>query len=146
MAELYIRLKAYDDAKRVLIEALKYLKNQKDDLDMKSKNVNCLLMMSRVFLEEDMQRADWKFKENTDAKQALIEARALQSEVIEACRKLSDDRLDTERALAAEISFKLGKYLEEREGNVRDAVTAYDDCLSRNEEHKDAIIAEARIF
>lgn len=44
---------------------------------MKSKNVHYLLMMSRVFLEEDMQSPDWKFKENVDAKQALIEARAL---------------------------------------------------------------------
>lgn len=44
---------------------------------MKSKNVHYLLMMSRVFLEEDMQSTDWKFKENVDAKQALIEARAL---------------------------------------------------------------------
>ena len=48
--------------------------------------------------------------------------------------------------MAADISFKLGKYLEERDGNARDAVTAYDDCLSRDEQHKDAIVAEARIF
>mmetsp|Transcript_11267 Transcript_11267/g.8276 ORF Transcript_11267/g.8276 Transcript_11267/m.8276 type:complete len:97 (+) Transcript_11267:1294-1584(+) len=68
LAELYIRLKAFEDAKRVLIEALKYLKDQKEDLEMKSKNVHYLLMMSRVFLEEDMQRTDWKFKENIDAK------------------------------------------------------------------------------
>ena len=61
---------------------------------MKSKNVHYLIMMSRVFLEEDMQTSDWKFKENTDAKQALIEARALQTEVIEQCRELSSDRLD----------------------------------------------------
>jgi hypothetical protein len=53
--------------------------------------------MSRVFLEEDMQTLDWRFKENIDAKQALIEARALQSEVIEMCRELSSDRLDQER-------------------------------------------------
>ena len=34
------------------------------------------------------------------------------------CRELSNDRLDQERELAAEISFKLGKYLEERDGNI----------------------------
>lgn len=102
---------------------------------MKSKNVHYLLMMSRVFLEEDMQTLDWRFKENIDAKQALIEARALQSEVIELCRELSSDRLEQERQLAAEISFKLGKYLEERDGNLADAITAYNDCLSRKEDH-----------
>lgn len=68
LAELYIKLKAYEDSKRVLIDALKYLKDQKADIDMKSKNVHYLLMMSRVFLQEDMQQPDWKFKENIDAK------------------------------------------------------------------------------
>lgn len=33
--------------------------------------------MARVFLEEDMMAGEWKFKENNDAKQALIEARTL---------------------------------------------------------------------
>lgn len=91
---MYIKLRAYDDAKRVLIEALKFLKDQKPDIDMKAKNVSYLLMMSKVFLEEDMQQPDWHFKENIDAKQALIEARALQTEIIEMCRELSTDRLD----------------------------------------------------
>ena len=129
LAELYIKLKAYEDSKRVLIDALKYLKDQKADIEMKSKNVHYLLMMSRVFLEEDQQMPDWRFKENIDAKQALIEARALQTEVIDMCRELQNDRLDDERSLAAEISFKLGQYLEERDGNANDAVTAYNDCL-----------------
>jgi hypothetical protein len=93
-----------------------------------------------------MQGQDWRFKENVDAKLALIEARALQTEVIEMCRELSNDRLDKERELAAEISFKLGKYLEERDGNVNDAITAYNDCLSRKEDHIESIISLARLF
>lgn len=44
---------------------------------MKSKNVHYLVMMSRVFLEEDMQTTDWRFKTNVDARSALVEARAL---------------------------------------------------------------------
>lgn len=74
-----MRLKAFEDAKRVLIEALKFLKDQKPDIESKSKNVHYLLMMSRVFLEEDMQGTEWRFKENNDAKQALIEASTLQT-------------------------------------------------------------------
>lgn len=146
MADLYIKLRAYEDSKRVLIDALKFLTDQKADIDMKAKNVQYLLMMSKVFLEEDMQQSDWHFKENIDAKQALIEARALQTEVIEMCRELSTDRLDSERHLASEISFKLGKYFEEREGNLQNAVTAYNDCLSKKEEHKDSLFQLARIF
>ena len=54
--------------------------------------------------------------------------------------------MDKERELAAEISYKLGIYLEEREGNNKDAITAYNDCLSRQETHKDSLIALARLF
>lgn len=102
----------------MLIEALKFLKDQKPDIDTKAKNVSYLIMMSKVFLEEDTLSPDWRFKENTDAKQALIEARAIQTEVLEMCRELSTDRLEQERSLAADISFKLAKYLEERDGNL----------------------------
>ena len=54
MADLYIKLRSFEDAKRVLIDALKFLKDQKPDIDMKAKNVQYLMMMSKVFLEEDM--------------------------------------------------------------------------------------------
>jgi hypothetical protein len=39
LADLYIKLRAFEDSKRVLIDALKFLKDQKPDIDMKSKNV-----------------------------------------------------------------------------------------------------------
>ena len=48
--------------------------------------------------------------------------------------------------MAAEISFKLAKYLEERDDKVDDAITAYNDCLSRKEDHKEALFALARLF
>ena len=68
LAELYIKLKAFDDSKRVLIDALKSLKDFKPDIDTKSKNVNTLILLAQVYLEEDMMGTDWKFKENPDAK------------------------------------------------------------------------------
>jgi len=46
LAELYIKLKAYDDSKRVLIDALKSLKDFKQDIDTKSKNVNTLILLA----------------------------------------------------------------------------------------------------
>jgi tetratricopeptide repeat protein 21B len=145
LAELYIKLKAFDDSKRVLIDALKSLKDVKNDLDSKSRNVSTLVLLSQVYLDEDMQGTDWKFKANPDAKQALIEASRYQLEVIDACRQLSSDRLDVERDKAADISYKLGKYYEERDGNVNDAIACLNDCLQRNAEHKDALVAMARI-
>jgi len=46
LAELYIKLKAYDDSKRVLIDALKSLKDFRQDIDTKSKNVNTLILLA----------------------------------------------------------------------------------------------------
>mgnify|MGYP000914741661 CR=1 FL=1 len=74
LADLYIKLKAFDDSRRVLIDALKSIKDHKADIDTKTRSVDTLIMLSKVYLEEDMQGTDWNFKENTDAKQALIEA------------------------------------------------------------------------
>lgn len=74
LAELYVKLKAFDEAKRVLIEALKSIKDFKSEIDGKTKNVSTLVLLARVYLEEDQQGADWKFKANPDAKQSLVEA------------------------------------------------------------------------
>ena len=146
LAELYIKLKGFEDAKRILIEALKYLKHfDPNDLEFKAKNVHYYMLMAKVFLEEDVQSGYWQGKDNQDAKQALREARNMQMEVIDKCREISTDRLDEERAIAAEINFKLGKYFEEREANVQAAMEAYNDCLSKCDTHIEALIAIARI-
>jgi tetratricopeptide (TPR) repeat protein len=138
LAELYLKLKVFDQSKRVLIDALKYLKTQENNLETKSKNVKFLVLMAKVCLDEDMQYPGWKLKENQDAKQAIIEALTLQADVIEICRSTSADRVDEEREFSAEISFRLGCYMEERAGNSEDALLAYNDCLARNTSHIDA--------
>lgn len=77
MAELYKKLKAFEEARRVLTEALKILKEQRDDIQFKIFNVQYLMLYAKCNLEEDMQFSDWRFKENIDARQALIEARGI---------------------------------------------------------------------
>lgn len=68
LAELYIKLKAFDEAKKVLIDALKVFREMPQDIDLKARNVSTLITLSKVYLDEDMQSPDWKFKENVDAK------------------------------------------------------------------------------
>lgn len=78
LAELYKKLKAFEEARRVLNDALKYLKGLGgESVENKMKNVTYLMLYASCQLEEDMQFSDWKFKENQVARQALIEARAL---------------------------------------------------------------------
>jgi len=129
LANLWLKLKGYEAGRLVLIDALKSIRAQKQDIDNLTKNVDTLVLLSKVYLEEDMQQTDWKFKANPDAKQALIEANQRQMEVIAACRELSRDRLDSETEKASDIAFKLGKYYEERDGNSNDAITCFNDCL-----------------
>ena len=54
------------------------------------------------------------------------------------CRESSADRLDEEREVSAEISCRYGSYLEERDGNHDEAMVAYNDCLSRKNDHIEA--------
>lgn len=58
--------------------------------------------------------------------------------MIEMCRESSADRLDEEREVSAEISCRYGSYLEERDGNHDEAMVAYNDCLSRKNDHIEA--------
>ena len=145
LAELYKKLKAFDEARRVLNDALKYLKGMGDGMEVKVRNVKYLMLYAECQLEEDMMLPDWRFKENTVARQALIEARALQSAIIEHCRESSSEQLDDERLLAAEISYRLGKYDEERIGDANSAIEAYQDCLKKSSEHKLAMVSLARL-
>lgn len=76
LAELYIKLKDFDKAKEILIDAMKYLKNfDESETDTKPKKVHYLMLMAKIFLEEDVMKGDWKFKPNVDALGALKEAR-----------------------------------------------------------------------
>ena len=68
LAELYKKLKAFDEARRVLNEALKYLKGMGAGLEFKIRNVKYLMLYAECQLEEDMMLPDWKFKENTVAR------------------------------------------------------------------------------
>jgi hypothetical protein len=83
--------------------------------------------MAKIFLEEDVQSGEWRFKPNEDAYKALKDAKDVQVEVIERCREMSSDRIEDEQKIAADINYKLGKYLEEREGDTNGAIGAYND-------------------
>ena len=47
--------------------------------------------------------------------------------------------------LAAEISYRLGKYDEERVGDANSAIEAYMDCLKKSNEHILSMVSLARL-
>jgi len=59
----------------------------------------------------------------------LIEAPRVQVEVIDMCRDLGSERRDEEKKRASDISFKLGRYCEERDGNLNEAIACFNDSL-----------------
>lgn len=145
LAELYFKLKAFDDAKRVIIEAMKSLTNF-DDSDLTNpKRVQYTLLMAKIFLEEDVQRGEWRFKPNEDASKALRDALKVQEAVFDKVREISIDRVDEERKIAADIHFKFGKYLEEREGDYFQAINNYESCIKRYEDHREALFSLAKL-
>lgn len=68
LAELYLKLKLFEESKRTVIDALKALHDGNNDIDQKSRNVNTLIQLAKVYLEEDMMGTDWMFKEKPEAK------------------------------------------------------------------------------
>lgn len=66
--------------------------------------------------------------------------------MLDECRKISSDRLEEERDISADISFKLGNYLVDRENNIADAISAYNECLNKKEDHIDSMVALAKIY
>ena len=103
------------------------------------------MLLQEVYLEEDMQSPDWKFKENESAKQTLIQASKTQADVIDLCKELATDQLDTAKELASDILFKLGMYYEERDGSNELALQNFHDSLKKNPQHLKAMVAIARI-
>ncbi len=59
----------------------------------------------------------------------MIEAGRVQAEVIDLCRDQGSDRRDEEKKKASEISYKLGRYYEERDGNLNEAIACFNDSL-----------------
>ena len=146
LADLYFKLKAFDEAKRVIIEAMKSLAKIDDPDSTNPKRVQYTLLMAKIFLEEDVQSGEWRFKPNEDASKALYDALQVQESVFERVREISIDKVDHERKITANINFKLAKYLEEREGDVDGAIRSYENCLKRDEEHKEAMFAIAKLY
>lgn len=62
------------------------------------------------------------------------------------CRSANTDRLDDEREVSSDIAYRYGNYLEEREGNNAEAIQAYNDCLSRKQDHVEAQLSLARLY
>lgn len=58
---------------------------------------------------------------------------------------MQSESVDKERIVAADINYKLGQYLEEREANPQSAIQVYIECLSKNENHVAALIALAKL-
>lgn len=145
LAELYFKLKAFDEAKRVIIQAMKALNNMDDPELTNPKRVQYTLLMAKIFLEEDVQSGEWRFKPNEDAAKALYDALQVQEAVFDRVREISIDRVDHERKIAADINYRLAKYLEEREGDVEGAIRALDSCIKRDESHRDALFALAKL-
>ena len=62
------------------------------------------------------------------------------------CRENASEKLDDQRVVSSNISYALGKFMEEREGSTEEAIQFYNECLQKDQEHKESLIAMARLY
>ena len=62
------------------------------------------------------------------------------------CRENASEKLDDQRVVSSNISYALSKFMEEREGSTEEAIQFYNECLQKDQEHKESLIAMARLY
>ncbi|EGD75688.1 hypothetical protein PTSG_12640 [Salpingoeca rosetta] len=134
LAELHLKLKNFDKAKRVLEDAL--ASSNQDTIEGMVQTVKDYEMLARVH------------KQSTDISAAidtLQRARKLQSQVISRVSAEQPESLKQQQQTAAELSFQIAKYYEEDEHNYSKATAAYQEALSFDQANSRAMLALAKL-
>ena len=136
LARLYLKLRQYEKADKVLKAALEH--SDTDDLQQMMKDVQYLLMQSEVQTAANNQAAVISL---------LQSARAIQSRVVSRVTVEQPESLKEQQELASGISMKMADYYEKVERNTDKAVSAYQEALSLDRDGSEpAMIALAKVF
>eukprot|EP00742_Colponemidia_sp_Colp-10_P005614 GILJ01006001.1.p1 GENE.GILJ01006001.1~~GILJ01006001.1.p1 ORF type:complete len:1335 (+),score=250.67 GILJ01006001.1:335-4006(+) len=145
LASLYLRLKRFDHATRVLNESLQDRSNAEDITVMK-RNVQNFLLLAEVQLGMSTSVNDGQLPgPNPNVVEAYNRAKSLQADVLLRVRGEPFELLKAERATAARICYGLGDYYLKREKNLETAFTHFNDALRHDETHEISILALAKL-
>tara|TARA_B100000780_G_C21085641_1_gene437340 strand:+ start:501 stop:1565 length:1065 start_codon:yes stop_codon:yes gene_type:complete len=160
LAELYRKLKKYDQAGRVMDDALEERRRRTDgagskeskngarssggdtpfDLERSKDDVRCYLLVGRIQSDNNKREK---------AVSSLLEAKKLQTEIVQRVRGNMDENR-SQRHQAAEICYDLAQhYSENGSSNVTGkggdlSLKTYQEALRHEESHEKSLIALAK--
>jgi len=135
LAELYLELKKYEQAKKELGVLLADEDAADRDAEELVQQVASFRLLARVHREEGQL---------ADAEKALMKARAAQSAALSKIRVESPDQLAAQREAAAELCCELGVHYEAQKDAER-AATFFQEALKHAEAHEKSSLALARL-
>lgn len=136
LARLYLKLRQYDKADKVLKAALEH--PESDDLPQMMKDVQYMLMQADVQNAANNQGAAIDY---------LQRARSVQSRIVSRVTMEQPESLKEQQELASSISMKMADYYEKVEHNTDKAVSAYQEALALDRAGSEAaMVALAKVF
>eukprot|EP00736_Rhodelphis_marinus_P011266 Rmarinus@m.19544 len=143
LAELYVKLKRFEKAEKVLLEAQALAQTEEgataaEELAMLMDEVKVQGLLAKVY--KHGQRAD----RLQQAVEALLRARVIQNSVLSKIRGEQADVVRRERQTAAKICFTLAQYHREQHETDK-AINMYNEALKHDEQHEESILALARL-
>ncbi|KAI9090531.1 hypothetical protein DFS34DRAFT_653976 [Phlyctochytrium arcticum] len=128
LSKLYVRLKRFEDAERILLEDLSY--SRSEDISGMKHNVSCYMLLAQTY--GNLQRHD-------KAVQALEQARNIQSQIV------SKEALsDTQTAAAAKLAQIIYETAEMFRNGLKDSVKAqslYLQAIQHDGTHLKCVLA-----
>eukprot|EP00043_Microstomoeca_roanoka_P026514 m.11852 g.11852 ORF g.11852 m.11852 type:complete len:1331 (-) comp6680_c0_seq1:160-4152(-) len=134
LAELHLKLRNFDKAKRVLEEAM--AATSQDSLEGMMQSIKDHQMLARVNHQSGSVAA---------AIDTLQRARKLQTQIISRVTSEQPESLKQQQQIAAQLSFQIAKYYEEDEQNYNKAASSYQEALSYDQSNSRAMIALASL-
>ena len=142
LANLYLRLKDYQSANLILEQALK---KEPNDINSMKEAAQNYLLQAQVFLKSN--KGDSRLNGPVvEAANALKNAGSLQKDLLASARDMSTEQIEVERKNCSKIFFSLGKYYEEREKNLQQAVACYNESLIHDDINTKSILSAAFLY
>ncbi|KND02289.1 uncharacterized protein SPPG_02764 [Spizellomyces punctatus DAOM BR117] len=133
LAQLYKKLQRYDDAEKILTEALEH--PQTDEISDIELDISCQTLLAQVY--RCMQNPK-------KAVMALQEARDLQMRVLAKEAMAADTR--PQRTKLADINYEIAELYSRDLKEVDNALTHYNEAIENDEGHAKSILAVCQIY
>eukprot|EP00899_Mesostigma_viride_P018008 jgi/Mesvir1/26208/Mv02392-RA.1 len=134
LAELYLKLRRFDAAERVLTECLERQRDDNDPAAMQV-DVEALLLLGKVHKGSNLP---------SQALEAQQRARTIQNSLLGKMRGEASEIVRQQKMAAAEICFGLGAEYEAGR-NLDKALASYNEALKHNDAHVKSMLALAKL-